>query len=146
MSSRLYPTYPLLAVSLAVFRDDRVLLAQRAAPPLAGLFTLPGGLVEVGESLQDAALRELLEEVGVSARILGFNRHVEVVDLDEAGRVRHHYVVASFVGLWLAGEGTTGPEASAVTWVDRDAAALLRTTDHLMPLLEQAWAIAGAPC
>ncbi len=141
---RLYPSRPFLAASLAVFREGRVLLARRAAAPFAGRYTLPGGLVEPGESLAEAALREMHEEVGVTARLLGFNDHVEVVDRDEAGRVRHHYVIASFVGAWTAGEGTPGPEAADVVWADRDTAARLPTTEHLPALLASAWAIADA--
>ena len=141
--SRLYPARPLLAASLAVFRDGRVLLAQRVAAPLAGRFTLPGGLVEPGETLAEAALREMREEVSVEARIVGFNRHVEVIERDDTGRVRHHYVIASFVAHWLSGEGTIGPEAGAVIWADRAEIGTLRTTDHLAPLLDAAWVLAS---
>ncbi len=141
---RLYPERPLLAASLAVFRKGRVLLAQRAAPPLAGRFTLPGGVVEIGETLAEAALRELREEVGVEARILGFNRHVEVIERDAERRVMHHYVIASFVGAWIAGEGTVGPEALSIAWARREDLAGLPVTDHLSPLLDAAWTIAGA--
>ena len=147
--SRIYPQRPLLAASLAVFRDNRVLLAQRFVPPLENRFTLPGGLVEVGESLEEAALREMLEEVGVTARILGFNRHVEVIERDAQDVVKHHYVIASFVGAWVSGEGAIGPEAQAVVWADRDEMLRLPVTDHLPPLLDAAWAIAeahGVPC
>lgn len=142
-SGRLYPSRPVLAVSLAVLREGRVLLAQRAAEPLAGCFTLPGGGVEIGESLAEAALRETFEEVGVSATILGFNRHVEVVDRDGEGRVRHHYVIASFVGRWEAGEGTCGPEAKAVVWVRPDELAGLPVTEDLAPVLAGAFRLAG---
>ena len=138
---RLYPARPLLAASLAVFRGGRVLLARRIAPPLAGLFTLPGGLVEPGEGLEAAALREMREEVGVEADIVGFNRHVEVIERDETGRVRHHYVIASFVARWLAGDGTIGPEAAAIIWADREMVASLPTTDHLAALLDAAWSM-----
>ena len=140
---RLYPARPVLAASLAVFREGRVLLAQRAAPPLAGLFTLPGGVVEAGETLADAAVREMREEVGVEARILAFNRHVEVIQKDAAGMVARHYVIASFVGTWLAGEGSVGPEASAVLWATRADLDTLAITDHLVPLLEAAWTMVG---
>lgn len=138
---RLYPARPILAASLAVFRGGRVLLAKRAAPPLAGRFTLPGGVVEIGETLVEAAVREMREEVAVEARIVGFNRHVEVVEHDPSGGVRRHYVIASFVGLWIAGEGTPGPEAEAVIWASRDEIAALPTTQHLPPLLDAAWAM-----
>lgn len=148
-SDRAYPVRPLLAASLAVFRDNRVLLAQRFVPPLENRFTLPGGLVEVGETLEAAALREMEEEVGVVARIIGFNRHVEVIERDAQGLVKHHYVIASFVGVWVSGEGAVGPEAQAVVWADREEMLRLPTTPHLPPLLDAAWAIAeaqGAMC
>ncbi len=140
-ADRRSPARPILAVSLAVFRGDRVLLAQRARAPLAGLFSLPGGLVEVGESLTEAALRELREEVEVSARVIGFNRHVEVVERDGEGRMRMHFVIASFVGEWIAGAGTTGPEAAAVVWLRPDEASSLATTAGLLPVLDGAKAI-----
>ncbi len=116
--ARLYPPYPLLAVSIAVFRGGKVLLATRTRPPFAGAFSLPGGLVETGETLEEAALRELREEVQVEARIILFNRHVESIERDEAGKVRRHYVIASFVGDWITGEGAMGPEAGAIAWVE----------------------------
>lgn len=141
---RLYPGRPLLAASLAVFRGDRVLLAKRAAEPLAGLFTLPGGLVEPGEALAEAALREMKEEVGVEARIVAFNRHVEVILRDARDAVARHYVIASFVGEWIAGEGEIGPEASAILWVTRDEIADLPMTDQLPEILGAAWAIRAA--
>lgn len=141
---RLYPSYPLLAASLAVFRADRVLLARRAMAPLAGRWSLPGGLVERGEGLAAAALREMREEVGVEAQVVGFNRHVELIEHDEAGAVRRHYVIASFVGRWVAGDGTPGPEADEIQWVRPDAIGGLPVTEHLGPLLESAAAVLRA--
>ena len=135
---RAYPAYPLLAASIAVFRDGKALIATRTKAPGAGVWSLPGGLVETGETLEEAALRELMEEVGVEARIVGFNRHVQRVDRDEAGRVRHHFVVASFVGVWVAGEATTGPEAGEVRWVDPADLGDLPTTPHLGRILLRA--------
>lgn len=136
---RLYPARPILAASVAVMREGRVLLARRARPPGAGRFSLPGGLVEPGETLEEAALRELAEETGVVARILGFNRHVEVIERDGAGAVSRHFVVASFVGAWVAGEGVVGPEASEIVWATPDEAAELPATDGLAPVLDGAW-------
>ena len=137
-SDRSYPAYPMLGVRLAVFRDGEVLLASRTQPPLVGVFSLPGGLVETGESLESAALRELMEEVQVEAEIVGFVGHREVVDRDSEGRVRHHFVVATFAGRWRAGEGATGPEAGEVIWRAPEQLGGLPTTPGLGALL--AWA------
>ena len=79
MNDRLFPTRPILAVSAAVFRDGRALIIRRARAPLLGHFSLPGGGVEVGETLAAALARELMEEVGIEAEIIAFNRHVEAI-------------------------------------------------------------------
>jgi 8-oxo-dGTP diphosphatase len=135
------PARPVLAASVAVFRDGKVLLATRTKPPADQLWSLPGGKVEAGETLEQAALRELDEEVGVSARIIGFNRHVEIFGRNAEGAVTHHFVVASFVGEWLAGEPRTGPEAGAVMWADPLRLGGLATTRELGDVLRRADAI-----
>jgi 8-oxo-dGTP diphosphatase len=136
--SRLYPARPRLCVSLAVFREGRVLLARRTAAPYAGAFSLPGGLVETGETLADAALRELREEVAVEARIIGFNQHVELINRDEEGKIRDHYVVASFVAEWILGDGTPGPEASEIIWSDVSGLEDLNCTPHVTTVVTAA--------
>jgi 8-oxo-dGTP diphosphatase len=141
---RLYPATPLLAASIAVFREGKVLIATRTKPPGDGVWSLPGGMVEIGETLEEAALRELDEEVGVQARILAFNRHVERIDRDAQGRVERHFVLANFVGLWVAGEAQTGPEAGEVRWIDPHALEGLRTTPALPDVLARAATLAAA--
>jgi ADP-ribose pyrophosphatase YjhB (NUDIX family) len=133
-----YPAFPILAVSLAVFRAGKVLLATRMRPPFAGAFSLPGGVVESGETLWDAALRELREEVAVEARILAFNRHVESIETNEAGRIRRHFVIASFVGEWIAGEGTPGPEAGEIVWAEPSALTRLDCTPQTADVVARA--------
>ena len=142
-AARAYPSRPFLAASIAVFRDGLVLLAERAVPPGARCFSLPGGLVEPGEGLRDAALRELREETGVEAEVIGFNDHVEVVERDPDGRVAAHFVVASFVGRWVSGEAETGPEALSTVWVPPDGIGSLATTAELGPILLRAAKIAA---
>ncbi|HXN88735.1 MAG TPA: NUDIX hydrolase [Methylocella sp.] len=137
-SARTYPQRPYLGVSVAVFRAGWVLLARRTKPPFAGAFSLPGGLVEVGETLEAAALRELREEVHVDARIVAFNRHVESIDRDRAGKIRHHYVIASFVGEWIAGEAKPRPEAREAVWVEPARLDRLACTPQLVGVVEAA--------
>jgi len=116
-SDRLYPARPILAASVAVFRDGRVLLARRARAPSVGLYALPGGGVEVGETLRAAALRELKEEVGVDADIVAFVDHAEPIVFD-GDRVRAHYVIAAFVARWRDGEPQTSAECDEVVWIE----------------------------
>jgi 8-oxo-dGTP diphosphatase len=144
VNSRLYPSRPYLAASVAVFRGARVLLAARTKPPSLHLFSLPGGLVEPGETLQRAALRELTEEVGVDATIVGFNDHVEVIEHDDDGKVRRHFVVASFVARWAAGEPGARAQAGEVVWADPERLAGLATTPDLRRVLAQAKRIMDA--
>jgi 8-oxo-dGTP diphosphatase len=140
-NSRLYPARPLLAVSIACFRDGKVLLATRTRPPAKGALTLPGGLVEPGERLTEAALRELREEVGTEAEMVGFNGHAERIDCDSEGRIKHHYVIASFVARWVAGEPRPGPEAGEIVWADPLALDDLPLTEGLRALLRRAAAM-----
>jgi 8-oxo-dGTP diphosphatase len=144
MSDRSYPARPLLAASIAVIREGHILLASRLKPPAEGLFSLPGGLVEAGETLEEAALRELGEEVGVAASIVGFNDHVEVIERDADGKVAQHFVIASFVGHWLSGEGEPRAEIGKVIWVKPNAIESLPTTRGLARIVARAFRVLKA--
>jgi ADP-ribose pyrophosphatase YjhB (NUDIX family) len=135
---RHYPDQPALAVSIAVFRDEKVLLATRTAAPYARCFTLPGGLVETGETLEAAALRELREETGVLAEICAFNQPVQHIQRDESGKVERHYVILSFAARWVAGEGEPGEEAGEIIWRSPDDLADLALTPNLMRVVADA--------
>ena len=136
--SRLYPERPILAASAAVFRDGEVLLASRAVPPYDQVFSLPGGLVEPGETLQEAARRELMEETGVDAEIGPFAGHVEIIERDDDGRVKRHFVVAAFAARWIAGLGEVSEEAIAIRWLRPQDATSLKLTPGLPAILERA--------
>jgi 8-oxo-dGTP diphosphatase len=137
MNDRLFPARPILAVSAAVFRDGRVLIVRRARAPLIGHFSLPGGVVELGETMSAALARELMEEVGVEAEIIAFNRHVEAI-MPEGGRVRAHFVIASFVARWTRGEPRLSDEVDAVDWIDPAASLPSPTTPELGEILARA--------
>ena len=135
---------PTLAVSTAVFRDGRVLVARRGAEPGLGLWSLPGGRVEAGETLADAARRELMEEVGVEAVILGLAAIREIIRRDADGTVTGHFVVLAQAGLWVAGDGETGPEATEIAWIDPEDLGGRPTTEGLAGVLIEAATIARA--
>jgi 8-oxo-dGTP diphosphatase len=141
MNDRLYPSRPVLAVSAAVFREGRVLIVRRARAPLIGHFSLPGGGVEVGETLAEALARELDEEVGIEAEIVAFNRHVEAI-AHEGTRVKTHFVIASFVARWTGGEPHLSDEVDALEWID-PAAPPSPATPGLGEILASAARIAG---
>jgi len=113
---RSYPATPLVGVSAAIWRDGAVLLAQRGREPLAGLWSLPGGLLRTGERLHDAIARELAEETSVEAELRGTVDTVEIIRNDEAGLVSHHYIVTVFAGFWRRGEAIAMDDAAAVRW------------------------------
>ncbi len=133
---------PVLCVSTAVVRDGRVLVAARPSAPMAALYSLPGGKVEFGETLEQAALRELAEEVGVTADIVGFAGFAEIIRAD-AGRPMHA-VVCAFAGRWREGEPRPGPEADDPRWVGLAELAALPTTDGLGAIAARALALVEA--
>ncbi|WP_428149282.1 NUDIX hydrolase [Brevundimonas sp.] len=109
---------PVPAVGVVCLRGDEVLLIRRGTPPRIGEWSLPGGRIEPGERAVDAALRELREETGVEARILGL---VDVVDgiFPEAGR---HYVLIDYVAEWTGGEPVAGDDAAEAVFLPVEAA------------------------
>lgn len=137
---------PVLAASTAVFRDGRVLLARRGAAFSHGIWTLPGGRVEPGETLAGAAAREVMEEVGVVCDIIGVAGALDVIRHDAAGTLTAHFVVVCHAALWRAGEATVGPEASEVGWFDLGALPPAEAiSEGLAGMLAAAAALLDAP-
>lgn len=141
---RIYPERPILAASAAIFRDGRVLLAARGKAPMLGVYTLPGGVVEAGETLAEAAQREVHEEVGLDVEIVGFAGHVEVVRRDSAGAVERHFVICAFAARWTGGEPHTGDEALDIVWADPETLNGLNTTEGLGDIVAEAARLVAA--
>ena len=144
MNGRSYPLRPILAVSAAVFRGGRVLVVRRARPPAYGLFTLPGGGVEAGETLIEAVVREVAEETGLAIAPVALAGHREVIERDRDGRVERHFVILAFAALWRAGEPALNAELDDYRWLDPDALGTLKTTEGLPQIIAAARARLGA--
>jgi 8-oxo-dGTP diphosphatase len=115
---RHYPDRPVLAVSVSLWTGNRVLLVRRARAPLATLWSFPGGVVEIGERLEEAAAREVREETGLEVEIGEAIERAEVIRSDQDGRIERHYVIIVFAGRYVSGEARPGDDADAVRWVD----------------------------
>ena len=107
---RLYPDQPIIGVGGIVFKGDEVLLVRRGKEPALGEWSLPGGAVEVGETLEEALHRELQEETGIEVEILGLSAFLERIFPDAAGRISYHYVLLDFLCCYLGGEPRVGSD------------------------------------
>ena len=138
-NARTYPTRPYLAVSAAIFRDGRVLIVRRGRPPAHGLYTLPGGGVELGETLEQAVVREVREETGLAVAPLALVGFREAIGRDAAGRIERHFVILPFAARWIAGEPVLNEELSEWRWVEQDEIADLPTTPGLAAVVAAAF-------
>jgi 8-oxo-dGTP diphosphatase len=138
---RIYPAAPILAVSAAIIRDGKVLIVRRARPPAGGLYTLPGGGVEVGETLVEAVVREVREETALVVEPVGLAGYREAIARDGGGRVERHFVILPFAARWIAGEPTLNHELSEAIWLDPPAIAGLKTTPGLAEIIANAMAL-----
>ena len=114
---------PIVATIAVVIHDGQVLLVRRANPPDAGRWGFPGGKIEHGETLQQAALRELAEETGVSARALRVFTAVDAFDRAPNGDVRRHFILVAVLCQWTVGDPVAGDDALEARWVDLDGLA-----------------------
>lgn len=112
-----YPARPRVAVGAVVFKENRVLLVQRGKPPAAGQWCIPGGSVKLGETLQMAAEREIMEETGIAVRAREPVFHFETIEKDETGRIRFHYVIIDLAAEYVSGEIIAGDDARDARWV-----------------------------
>jgi 8-oxo-dGTP diphosphatase len=142
---RTYPTRPYLAVSAAIFRDGRVLIVRRARPPARGLHTLPGGVVELGETLEEAVMREVREETGLAIAPLQLVGFREAIARDSAGRIERHFVILPFAARWIEGEISLSEELAEAHWRKPVELAGLKTTEGLAQIVAAAECVATAP-
>jgi ADP-ribose pyrophosphatase YjhB (NUDIX family) len=120
VSDREYPPRPIVGIGMIVLKADTVLLVRRGKPPNIGSWTLPGGAQEVGETAEQAARRELLEETGVTVGSLVFAAHVDNIRYDAEGRVQFHYTILDFAARWESGEPVAATDVSDAVWAPLD--------------------------
>ena len=113
---REFPDRPLVGVGGVVISNGRALLVRRGRPPLQDQWSIPGGLLEVGESLREGVRRELLEETAIEVRVLDLVEVFERIGLDGSGKARHHFVVLDYLCEPLRGEAAAGSDATDVAW------------------------------
>lgn len=117
MSIHEYPESPQSAVGAIVIRDDEVLLVKRDNPPGKGLWSIPGGCVELGETLQAAAEREIREETGVIIRAKEPIYTFDVIERDDEGHIRFHYVIVDLLADYVSGTPTPRSDVCEAQWV-----------------------------
>ena len=115
--AREYPAHPVVGVGAVVVRDGKALIIKRAHEPRKGEWSLPGGLLELGESLQDAAQREIKEETGLDVDVGPVIETFDRVHRDDHGRIRYHFVIVDFVCWSNRGVAVPGSDAEGVAWV-----------------------------
>jgi ADP-ribose pyrophosphatase YjhB (NUDIX family) len=138
---REYPETPLIGVGAVVVEGGRVLLVRRGSEPLKGEWSLPGGLVELGESLEAALIREVGEETGLIVQPLELIELLDRIHRD-GQRVRYHYVIADYLCRVTGGELRAASDADAVRWVERaqwNSHSALKLDPVAVRVVERGW-------
>jgi ADP-ribose pyrophosphatase len=139
-----YPDRPCVAVGAVVFRNNRVLLVRRGQPPSQDLWAIPGGKVGLGETLQEAAEREILEETGVVIHARHPIYTFDLLEKDRRGRIRFHYVIIDLIADYVTGDICAGDDAKEARWVGSDDIQKLAINPKTVALLRQEFGF-GAP-
>jgi 8-oxo-dGTP diphosphatase len=134
---RRYPRHPLLGVGALLFDGDRILMAERGGEPLKGWWSLPGGLVETGESLETAIRREVREETALQVEPLGVVEIFERIMRDAQGAAEYHYVLIDYICRIQSGTPRAGDDVSRVEWVERGDLKQLKITEGTLAVIEK---------
>ena len=139
--SRHYPASPVLGVGALILHGTRVLLVRRGREPLKGLWSLPGGVLELGETLAEGLQREVREELGLEVRILEVVEVFERITRDAQGRVAYHYVLVDYLCEAVGGSLRAGDDAESAAWVERADLSALPVTEGTPGVIEKAFQI-----
>jgi 8-oxo-dGTP diphosphatase len=136
---RRFPPRPVLGVGALILDGGRVLLVERAKPPLAGYWSLPGGGVETGERLEDALIREVFEETGLRVTCNSIATVFERIMPDGSGVCEYHYVLIDFYCRIEGGELRPGDDSKSVQWFDIETLPALHMTEGTREVIEACW-------
>lgn len=138
---REYPSAPLLGVGAVIVDGSRFLLVQRGRPPAQGKWSIPGGLVQVGEPVEDAVRREVAEECGLEVYLHGLVGMVDRIVRDPTGRVQYHYVLLDFLATPAAGTPRAGSDAGDLRWSTLDELPEIEVTEGVASMVRRALAM-----
>ena len=137
MSEREYPEFPRVGVGAIVIKDGKVLMVKRAAPPNKNLWAIPGGMLELGETLQEGAEREIFEETSIRIRAGKPIFTFDLLERDNEGRVYFHFLIVDMEAEYLAGEIKAASDALDVCWVTPEECQNLPLTSNTLRMLEE---------
>ena len=135
---REYPEAPIVGVGAVVVKNGQVLLVRRAHPPNAGQWSIPGGSVELGETLAQAAAREVREECGIEVQAGPVLATCDLILRDEQDRIRYHYVLLDIAAHYLSGSPVAATDALATRWASEEDLEHLDIIPRLLPVLHNA--------
>jgi mutator protein MutT len=139
---REYPERPVIGVGGVVISESRALLIRRGAPPLEGEWSIPGGTLELGETLAEGVRRELAEETGIEVRVLGQIEVFERIFRDASGKPKYHYVVVDYFCQMMGGSAHAGSDVTDVAWVAEPDLAKYSLTPAAARVMEKAFQMA----
>ena len=135
---REYPDRPFVGVGVIVFRNQKVLLVKRNKDPNKGHWSIPGGRQMLGETIAEAAQRELLEETGVKVDQLLLVDVVDAIIPDVEGKIKYHYTLVDYMGQWQSGESRPGDDAQEVKWVRLNELSSYSLLEKTMNIIQKA--------
>ncbi len=141
---REYPERPVVGLGGVVISDGRVLLIKRGHPPLKGEWSIPGGTLELGETLLEGVKRELLEETAVHVRVVELIEVFDHVYRDETGRPQYHFVILDYLCEAVGGEARAGSDVTEIAWVSRADLGRYFLTTAAMRVIRRAFDLAAA--
>jgi len=140
---REYPESPLVGVGGVVIHNGRALLIRRGSPPLQGEWSIPGGTLDLGETIQEGIRRELKEETGIDVRVLELIEVFDRIFRDASGKVQFHFVIVDYLCEFAGGEARAGSDVTDTAWVREEELPRYSLTEAATRVVRKAFALAA---